>query len=308
MSASHAITVTCDDPEIRDWIAGWLAGMQLEPPVSLSLAIRVIDGELLPDDDSRRPFEQPLVEIRSGPPQQDVRIRWKSGPARATIPKGAHHADVLLGRSVLGQRERLEQTFFTAVLVFLLRRAGWQHVHAAIARDPRGREWLFAGNAQAGKSTTAALLAKKGWAVGSDDLTFLARNGGGVEAIAQRAPIALRTGGYELLGVSGGRDARGGLKRAFFPEELGGSWAGRVRPSIIALPRVQGGATRVEPVKPREALAELVRWSAWVALEPDLAQEHLDLLTSLARQAPCYRLLLGPDLFEDRDLLMELVT
>jgi hypothetical protein len=193
------------------------------------------------------------------------------------------------------------------VLVFLLRRVGWHHVHAAVARDPRGRDWLFAGDAQSGKSTTAALLSTWGWAVGSDDITFLALDGGSVEAISQRAPIALRPGGFALLGLSGGTAARGGRKMAFFPEELGGSWAARVTPQVLILPRIEGGVTRATPVRPHEALVELVRWSAWVALEPGLAQAHLDLLNALARQARCYRLALGPDVFAHRDLFMELV-
>jgi len=80
-----------------------------------------------------------------------------------------------------------------------------------------------------------------------------------------------------------------------------------VRPVIIALPSVNGGITSVTAVRPAEALAELVRWSAWVSLEPELAQEHLDLLAALAGQAACYRVSLGPDLFGGRDLLRELV-
>jgi hypothetical protein len=50
-------------------------------------------------------------------------------------------------------------------------------------------------------------------------------------------------------------------------------------------------------------LAELVRWSAWVALEPFMAQSHLDLLNALARQARSFRVSLGRDLFRDPSLL-----
>jgi len=193
------------------------------------------------------------------------------------------------------------------VLIFLLRRAGWHHVHGATARDPTGRGWLFAGNSQSGKSTTAALLASRGWAVGTDDVAFLVQTDRGVEAVAQRATIALRPEGFALLGLAGGTPARGGQKTAFFPEELGGAWAERIAPQILVLPRVSGDVTRAEPIRPREALAELVRWSGWVLLEPALAQEHLDLLNALARQVRSYRLTLGPDLFERRDLFTELI-
>jgi hypothetical protein len=210
--------------------------------------------------------------------------------------------------AALSNRERFAEGFLSLVLIFLLRRAGWHHVHAAVATDPEGRDWLFAGNAEAGKSTTAALLATRGWAVGNDDSAFLFRNGTEIEARSQRAPIALRDGGYALLGLEGGASARGGRKKAFYPEELGGLWTGRVTPSIIALPCVGDGRTRMEPVRAVQALAELVRWSAWVMLEPELAEEHLAMLTELALQARCYRLVLGPDLFGDRDLLLGMVS
>jgi len=304
---SAGISISCGKAAVGRWLEEWISSMRLVPPAPLAIAVHV--GSIAPQDDgdARTPFLQPQLEIRSGPPQGDVRIRWLAGPARALIAPGGHTAQVEIGPEALADRERLAQSFLTAVLIFLLRRAGWHHVHAAIARDPSGRDWLFAGNAQSGKSTTAALLATWGWAVGSDDITFLVREGGSVEAVAQRAPIALRPDAFALLGLSGGTAARGGRKAAFFPEELGGSWAARVAPRILILPRVAGDVTRAEPVRPREALVELVRWSAWVALEPALAQEHLDLLNALACQARCYRLALAPDLFARRDLMMELV-
>jgi hypothetical protein len=300
------VGVSCDDAVVGRWLEGWVVSLQLVPPRSVAMVVRV--GHLPPAaGDAREPYRQPQLEIRSGPPQGDVRVAWLAGPARAVIAPGSRTAEVEIGPEALADRERLAQSFLAAVLILLLRRAGWHHVHAAIARDPGGRDWLFAGDAQSGKSTTAALLATWGWAVGSDDITFLARNGSSVEAVAQRAPIALRPEGLDLLGLSGGTAVRGGRKTAFFPEELGGTWAARVAPDVLVLPRVEGEATRADPVRAPEALVELVRWSAWVALEPALAQEHLDLLTALARQTRCYRLALASDLFARRDLLMELV-
>jgi hypothetical protein len=304
MPDAAPIRVTSNDPDLATWLSAWLEAMRLDPPAPLTMAVSVLDA-LSPDDDSRPPFLQPLVEIRAGPPQRDVRIRWLAGPATARIAETTAH--ITLTTAALADRERLAQTFLTAVLVFLLRRADWHHVHGAAARDPKGREWLFAGNSQSGKSTTAALLATHGWGVGADDLTFLTHGPKGVEAVAQRAPIALRPGGHTLLALAGGASARGGRKTAYFPEELGGAWAGRVTPQILVFPRVEGELTRIESISHREALTELVRWSAWVALEPDLAQHHLDLLGALAQQTRGYRVALGPDLFQERDLMLDLV-
>jgi hypothetical protein len=46
-----------------------------------------------------------------------------------------------------------------------------------------------------------------------------------------------------------------------------------------------------------EVFAQLFQWSLWVMFEPMAAQEHLDLLAQLGRQARCYRATLAPDLF-----------
>jgi len=300
-----AITVHADDADVRSWIAAWLAEGRLAPSAPLEMHITVVTA-LSPPDDPRAPFPQPDLEIRAGAPLTHTEVRWLAAPALARI--GASRADVVLTPAALARREPLAQSFLTAVLVFLLRRAGWHHVHAATAVDPRGRGWLLAGNARDGKSTTAARLATLGWAVGGDDLTFLAEDADGVVALPRRASIALREDGLRLLRRGGGRPVREGRKSAFTPEELGGRWAARVRPDIVAFPRIAGTRTRAEPLAPAEALARLVRWSAWVLLEPDLAQPHLDLLARLTRQARCVTLDLAPDLFDDADRLMEVVS
>jgi len=303
---SPGFHVTCGDPAVRAWIGEWLEATRLEPPGAIALTVRVA-SEVPPTRDERTPFRQPQLEIRSGPPAGGVRITWRGDQAQACIDERAARADLVITRSALTGRDALAQGFLVAVTVFLLRRVGWHHVHAASAVDPRGRGWLLAGDAQCGKSTTAALLAAHGWGVGADDLTFLDAATAPIEVVALRAPIALRNGGLALLARAGGHPLRDGRKRGFFAEELGGRWADRVRPAIIALPRVDGGKTRVEPVERRDALAELVRWSAWVALEPALAQSHLDALARLTAQATCVRLALGPDLAEPRDVLLALV-
>jgi len=307
-AVNPGIGIVCRDREVRLWLEQWLASTRLVPPVPLTVAVDVAATLQAEERDPRQPFCQPMLEIRSGPPQGDVRIRWLAAPARAVIAAGGRTAEVHLTPEALADRDRVARSFVPTVLIFLLRRAGWHHVHAATARDPAGRGWLFAGDSQSGKSTTAALLASRGWAVGTDDVAFLVHNGGSVEVVAQRATIALRPEGFALLGLAGGTPVRGGQKTAFFPEELGGTWAERVAPQILVLPRVgNGDATRTEPLRPREALAELVRWSGWVLLEPALAQEHLDLLNALARQVRSYRLTLGPDLFTQPDLFAELI-
>ncbi|HXW96159.1 MAG TPA: hypothetical protein VEI47_01140 [Gemmatimonadales bacterium] len=302
------ITVRCDDEPVRAAVQRWLDAGRIEPPLPLEIAIRIGDVVVPPQGDSRPIFHQPEISIRSSGTDDRVTITWDTWPASAELPSKSTTAEVRLSRDAVDHLDGCLRHFLITVLIFLLRRAGWHHVHAATAVDTRGRGWLLAGNSEAGKSTTAALLATRGWAVGSDDITFLeARPGGRVTAHAFRTRLALRSGGEALLARAGGQTLSGRGKVGFWPEELGGSWAPEVEPDILLFTRVGDTVTEVEPMRPADTLAELVRWSAWVALEPALAQDHLDLLSALGAQARAFRVRLGRDLFDDANLIERVI-
>jgi hypothetical protein len=129
-----------------------------------------------------------------------------------------------------------------------------------------------------------------------------------VEVEAFRSRIALREAGRVLLGQGGGLYLAKREKTAFWPEELGTRWVPRIRPEVLLFPSVGDQHTTVAPLGPKETLAELVRWSAWVMLEPHLAQEHLELLAELGSQARSYRVTLGRDLFGDPNVLTRLIA
>lgn len=305
------ISIKCADPNVRWAVQTWLAEGRLEPQSPVALAITIGEPPAAPRD-ARSAFRQPGLAVHAGSPSGGVRIDWEQAPAVAELPPGATTAWVVLSPAAVARMDECLRTFFLTVLVFLLRRTGWHHIHAAVALDPRERGWLIAGNAEAGKSTTAALLASCGWGVGTDDVSFLAAHPEGVAAIACRTPIALRRGGHRLLqrvavAVGTPLPARG--KVAYWPEDLGGRWISQIRPEIVLFPAVggPGAVTGAVRLGAREALLELIRWSAWVILEPELAKEHLALLTALAQQARSYRVTLGPDLFTDPERLTELV-
>ncbi len=304
-----ALTVRCVDPTVGAIVGDWLGALRLEPPVPLALDLRISANGTLPGADHAGPvlFRQPEVTIRRGG-GGGLRIEWETAPAWADLAPGASAATVYLSAAAARRAEDATRTFLMGVLVLLVRRAGWHHVHAASAIDASGTGWLIAGNARAGKSTTAALLATAGWQVGSDDVAFLTARPGGVGVVAARAPLALRDGGKRLLARAGGTALGARGKTGYFPEDLGGAWTPFVRPDIVLFTTVGPGPTTAAPLDARAAVAELVRWSAWVMLEPDLAQGHLDLLTRLARQARCYRVKLGRDLFARPDRLAELTS
>jgi hypothetical protein len=151
---------------IDDWLPA--AGIELS---SESIDLRV--GEPPPSCDERQPAFQADAEIRAGPPTGDVRMTWNTAPAEAKIEKGSLRAEVVLSEAACERLPLCLDTFMMLVVVMLLRRRGWHHVHGATLVDPRDRGWLITGNSHSGKSTTAALLARSGWTVGTDDAAFL---------------------------------------------------------------------------------------------------------------------------------------
>jgi hypothetical protein len=306
MSIPPDIAVACPDPVVRAALEAWLAGLRLSVPARLLLNVAVSTQQ--PEPLGETVFEQPEVRFGPGPEGRGVRIVWDHAPAFADLPGGAIAASVHLSPSAVAKLDRCTRTFLLAVVILLLRRVGWYHVHAATAIDPDGQGWLFTGNAHVGKSTTAALLAASGWQVGTDDTAFLAQGPDRILVHTTHAPIALREGGRRLLARAGGIVLSDRGKVGFWPEDLGGVWTPLVSPDIVIFPTVGKTRTTATPIARAEALAELVRWSAWVMVEPDLAQAHLDVLTQLAGQARCFRVTLGRDLFARPNRLIELVT
>lgn len=300
------VRVRCADSGVRAALEAWIDGLRLEAPAELMLEVAVTQD--VPTELADVVFEQPGVRFARHPEGRGLRLAWDEAPAAAEVPADATLASVWLSPAAVERLERCTRVFLMAVLVVLLRRIGWFHLHAATAIDPHGRGWLVAGNAEAGKSTTAALLAASGWRVGTDDAAFLERHGERIVVHTCHAPIALRQGGRRLLAKAGGiaLPARG--KVGFWPEDLGGVWAPLVDPEIIIFTSVGDTRTAAEPLPRSAAVAELVRWSAWVMLELDLAQRHLDVLTRLTHQARCYRVTLGSDLFARPNRLIELAT
>jgi hypothetical protein len=303
-----SIEVGCLDPAVRSAVRRWLDEGRLQPSIPLRVEITVGPVTSPPESDRRPIFRQPELTIRSGGLDSQVTISWDPWPAVAELGCGSLTAEVRLSPEAVERMDECLRRFLMTTLIFLLRRSDWHHVHGATAVDAHGRGWLLAGDSGAGKSTTAALLASRGWGVGTDDIAFLATSPGGkVEVHAFRTRLALRPGGEALLDRSGGLPLSGRGKTGFWPEELGGTWTPCIEPKILLFTRVGSDRTAVEPMRPRDTLAQLVRWSAWVALEPDLAQGHLDLLARLGSQATAYQVTLGRDLFTSPDLLTGLL-
>jgi hypothetical protein len=288
--------ISSNDPAFEAAVTEWLIESRMPLPAGLLLRLEVVDtvSQL---DDPREVFLQGDVEIRAGEPLGWVHISWRTAPARARIEEHRPEAVLQVSREALGELDYLLRSFLLVSLIFLWKRDGRYHVHAGTAIDSRGRGWMLIGNSRSGKSTTTALLASRGWRVSTDDIAFLEARDDRVDVLGFRSPIALRPGGFQLLGRAGGIAMESRAKTGFWPEELGSSWIQTVVPEIIVFTSVAGDRTTMSPASPAAVMRELMQWSLWVMFEPTAAQEHLDLLARLGRQARCYHATLAPDLF-----------
>jgi hypothetical protein len=149
---------------------------------------------------------------------------------------------------------------------------------------------VVAGSAGCGKSTLAEGWARSGGVFLGDDMALL--RGGPNGVLAEACPRAARP---DLAAPDPRRVAAPPMAGAGRP------WpAPRVqaecRPGVLLLPVVRPGATRVEPLSAREALAALLPASPLLLAHRSLAPPHLEALRSLAEQCRCYRLFQGQQL------------
>ncbi len=294
--------IQTNDPELEAALRRWLEESRMPLPAHLALTIDV--AESLPClEDHRVIYRQGFVEIQAGAPQGWVQVRWP-GHAVARIDSIGPAAEVVLTRESTQRPDLLFRGFLLVVLIFLWKRESRFHVHGGTARDPQGRGWMLIGNTHAGKSTTIALLARRGWEIGTDDAVFLEDRAGRVAALGFRDRIALRSGGLDLLGCRGGQPVARRDKTSFTVEELGGTWVQVVEPDVLLFAERTGERTILTPAQPREILRHLIQNSPWAMFEATAATEHLDVLSRLGRQARCYRATLGPDIFEHPHALM----
>ena len=306
----HEVSVRTTHAGLAARLRVWLGDARLALPRPVSLIVDV--GPLpLPPTDSRDVFRQGNVAIRSGPPVETVTLDWEPRLGRAVLAPQSTTAHVVVTEQGLQRENELLRSFLLNVCILLVRRVGLHHAHAAALRDPRGRGWMLAGTSGSGKSTAAALLARHGWAVGTDDIAFLAEGSTprSTDLVCWREHLALHDDAAAAVGSNGGAALTARRKTGWFPEELGAEWLSRVTPHVLLFPSgAHGDVSTCTPIKGRDALARLMRWSPWVALEADLADEHLLRMSHLVSQARAFDVELGRDLLHSPDLLLDLVA
>ncbi|MEP6732392.1 MAG: hypothetical protein ABJE10_17230 [bacterium] len=291
-------------------VGRWLDDARLALPAPVDL---IIDVGPLPDaePDTRAIFTQGRVVIHSGPPSNTVAMEWGPGLGRTVLAPGDRTAHVTITEEGLAESNELLRSFLLNVCIFLVRRVGLHHVHGATLLDPHNRGWLLVGESGSGKSTTTVLLAKNGWGVATDDISFLTAGAqpNTTDMIGWRERLALRDDWVAATGNDGGTALSTRRKTGWFAEELGTAWLSRIMPQFIGFPVVGAtGTTSMSPVSARDALTRVMQSSPWVMLEPDLADEHLQLMSSLVRQSRAFDITLGRDLFDHPEFLLEHVS
>ena len=307
MSSLTTEAVHSSEPGLASTLTRWLEAGQLPLPAGFSIAASLVsEGAEVARPEGTIIFETDELEIRSAS-NQALTGFWRRAPARAMVHPTRPELTLETSSSAMAEGGEFFRLFFMNLVVLALKRGGLYHLHAASARDPAGEDWLLVGDSFSGKSTTAALLARRGWQVGTDDMSFLNMVNGDVAVTAWRSRIALRDGGRALLQSTGGTPIPERGKQGFFPEELGGAWIQTVTPRYLLFPTVAGETSRLEPVAAREVIRRILPATFWVLFERWGADEYLATLRRLAEQTTAFDLYLAPDLIAKPGALRDLL-
>lgn len=182
------------------------------------------------------------------------------------------------------------------VFGYVLRRRGVTALHASSA-CVEGRAIVLCGTSEAGKSTTAAALALRGFSVLCEDIAALAEEHAGFYVQPGYPRICLWPDSVEHL--LGRGDALPRLtptwEKRFLPlDGSPASFEAERKPLgvvyVLAARADQLNAPRIEDINPREALLELVRntYMNWL-LEKDQRAAEFEVLGRIVQQVPVRR-------------------
>jgi hypothetical protein len=188
------------------------------------------------------------------------------------------------------------------VMGFVLRQRGSTALHAS-SISMHGRAIAIVGEAGAGKSTTAAALALRGWPVLCEDVCALAQTAGHYEVLPAYPRVCLWPDSVDFLYAS--RDAlplivQGWEKRFLALDGNRAVFASSGLPLaavfLLAARSDDSSAPRIEPVSQREALLQLVQntYMNWYLDRHQRAGEF-DVLTRLISSVECFRVVPSAD-------------
>lgn len=204
----------------------------------------------------------------------------------------------------------------TFVVLLLLQHRNLFAVHAAaLRRTKESHGVLIIAESDSGKSTLTMNLIRQGWHFLSDDSVVLRlqQKGGArrVETRSLRRDFALDPDAADLFPdlpkYSEPLFTDPNKWRVAIDEMFPGQRAKHCIPKVLLFPMlVERGESEFIPLKPREALLQLMNQSSFLAATPEVASQHLEVLRTLVEQACSYRLLAGNDIKNDGTALKNL--
>ena len=203
------------------------------------------------------------------------------------------------------------ELFLTGILMLLHRRRRFGMHANGLIKENSGI--LVTGDSGAGKTTLTLSLIRAGWSYLSDDAVVLHASTEGVEALAFRRGFSCTAQTRERFHEL---QPAGDEWEKIAPDKWLGKvivngrepFASQCMPSIIVHPQQTGESeSRVEPMSPVESLGHIIRQSAGIIAEPELATEQLNLVRDLVEQSANVRLFTGTDVFTDPDAVSRLI-
>jgi hypothetical protein len=302
--ADGRLRIECD-PALAPLLERWLPLLPYEPvdPPGGGAVIRIVAG-----DPACVALAAGAAALRLG--TAEARVDAAAGRASLHAPFCAAGVDLAALQAELVVRAGVDDEaaawdlygLCTLLCAMLLGRLGRALVHAAAIVAPDGRAWLLAGDARAGKSTTAVNLISAGWRFVSDDNGVLFRGMDGAPWVE---------GWPRLFHLDEGWEAGAPLHRrgevdphARWP----GQWVRTAPLAGLLFPRVEADRpTELAPLPAAEALAALMRQSPWLLADRACAAEVLSFLRE-ACERPAFSLRLGLDSYRDTARLLDVLA
>jgi hypothetical protein len=232
---------------------------------------------------------EPGLQIHKSMTDGSFRFHFADGIEFIIDAAGSHVLGRMPSTATLGD----VATYLTGpVLGCLLRLRGIVSLHAS-AVDIGGRAVVFVGDAGAGKSTTAAMFARRGYKVITEDIAALSRAGGGLVVRSGLCDVALRPDATAYLYGSAEALPRftGSWEKRRLDLIATAAFAGRAVPvgAVYLLTNHTGiaGAPCLRPVSSGAAMVELIANVYGNRLFHDeLRVRELDLVHELVAAVP----------------------
>ena len=317
---SIPIEVRAEAADVRQAVSAVLEyfGLRLRPSADVSPVARLgFAVSSSSDSPDARPAEAHLVRHHNGVDVWRAGDQWwlceRDNTVRLDLSRGT--ASGTLRSLPWATAGTLYLPFVNLVihsLLLLLRREGYVPLHtAALVKSSAGV--LLTAAPDSGKSTQALGLVRAGWQYLTDDSALLYLAGDTVEVLPLRRDFGLDQEAQKVFPemiphtlpfLTDERKRRVDMA-ALYPDRA----LERGVPRLLLFPQIRDQPqSQLLPLSQKDALLGLMHQSPFLALDPDVATPHLDLLRTLAGQAAAYRLLAGHDLRDHPERLADLLA